>query len=93
MLAAIERGEPQAPETFLPLVYNELRRLAAQKLSQEKPGQTLQATALVHEAWLRLVGDDYQQQVTEQEGAHFVPQLAAAFPSSILLALHSSREV
>ena len=55
MLAAIERGEPRAAEELLPLVYEELRQLAAQKLSQEKPGQTLQATALVHEAWLRLV--------------------------------------
>jgi len=60
ILAAIERGEPQAAEEFLPLVYDELRQLAAQKLSREKPGQTLQATALVHEAWLRLVGDDYR---------------------------------
>jgi RNA polymerase sigma factor (TIGR02999 family) len=56
MLTAIERGEPRAAEKLLPLVYTELRHLAAQKLSREKPGQTLQATALVHEAWLRLVG-------------------------------------
>ena len=55
MLTAIERGDPRAAEELLPLVYNELRQLAAQKLAQEKPGQTLQATALVHEAWLRLV--------------------------------------
>jgi RNA polymerase sigma factor (TIGR02999 family) len=58
MLTAIERGEPRAAEELLPLVYAELRQLAAQKLSQEKPGQTLQATALVHEAWLRLVGPE-----------------------------------
>jgi len=57
MLAATERGEPRAAEELLPMVYNELRRLAAQKLSHEKPGQTLQATALVHEAWLRLGAD------------------------------------
>jgi RNA polymerase sigma factor (TIGR02999 family) len=56
ILTAIERGEPRAAEELLPLVYDELRRLAAQQLAQEKPGQTLQATALVHEAWLRLVG-------------------------------------
>src|SRR5512136_2475387 len=56
ILTAIERDEPHAAEELLPLVYDELRRLAAQKLSQEKPGQTQQATALVHEAWLRLVG-------------------------------------
>jgi RNA polymerase sigma factor (TIGR02999 family) len=58
LLTAIERGEPRAAEELLPLVYTELRQLAARKLSQEKPGQTLQATALVHEAWLRLVGSD-----------------------------------
>jgi RNA polymerase sigma factor (TIGR02999 family) len=55
ILSAIEQGEPHAAEQLLPLVYDELRRLAAQKLAQEKPGQTLQATALVHEAYLRLV--------------------------------------
>ncbi len=55
ILSAIEQGEPQAAEQLLPLVYDELRQLAAQRLSQEKPGQTLQATALVHEAYLRLV--------------------------------------
>ena len=56
ILAAIEHGDPQAAEQLLPLVYDELRRLAARRLAQEKPGQTLQATALVHEAYLRLVG-------------------------------------
>jgi RNA polymerase sigma factor (TIGR02999 family) len=55
ILAAIEQGEPQAAERLLPLVYDELRRLAAARLAQERPGQTLQATALVHEAYLRLV--------------------------------------
>ena len=58
ILQAIERGEANAAEDLLPLVYNELRRLAAHKLSNEKPGQTLQATALVHEAWLRLVREE-----------------------------------
>src|SRR3954468_2925703 len=58
ILSAIERGDPKAAEQLLPLVYDELRSLAAQKLAQEKPGQTLQATALVHEAYLRLVGHD-----------------------------------
>src|SRR5438270_1302912 len=57
ILSAIERGDPHAAEQLLPLVYGELRKLAAQKLAQEKPGQTLEATALVHEAYLRLVGD------------------------------------
>jgi RNA polymerase sigma factor (TIGR02999 family) len=55
ILSAIEQGDPSAAEQLLPLVYDELRQLAAQKLAQEKPGQTLQATALVHEAYLRLV--------------------------------------
>jgi RNA polymerase sigma factor (TIGR02999 family) len=57
LLNAIARGDPNAADELLPLVYDELRRLAAQKLAQEAPGQTLQATALVHEAYLRLVGD------------------------------------
>src|SRR2546423_1756253 len=56
ILSAITEGDPQAAQQLLPLVYEELRRLAAQKLAQEKPGQTLVATALVHEAYLRLVG-------------------------------------
>jgi RNA polymerase sigma factor (TIGR02999 family) len=58
LLFAIQAGERQASEELLPLVYEELRKLASAKLAQEKPGQTLQATALVHEAWLRLVGSD-----------------------------------
>jgi RNA polymerase sigma factor (TIGR02999 family) len=57
ILSAIEQGDPHAAGQLLPLVYDELRKLAAQKLAQEKPGQTLQATALVHEAYLRLVGN------------------------------------
>jgi RNA polymerase sigma factor (TIGR02999 family) len=56
ILSAIEQGDPSAAEQLLPLVYDELRQLAAAKLAQEKPGQTLEATALVHEAYLRLVG-------------------------------------
>ena len=56
ILSQIESGDPSAAEQLLPLVYDELRKLAAAKLAQEKPGQTLQATALVHEAYLRLVG-------------------------------------
>ena len=56
ILSAVEQGDARAAEQLLPLVYDELRRLAAQRLAQEKPGQTLQATALVHEAYLRLVG-------------------------------------
>jgi RNA polymerase sigma factor (TIGR02999 family) len=61
ILSAIEQGDPQAAAQLLPLVYDELRKLAAQKLAQEKPGQTLQATALVHEAYLRIVDVDKAQ--------------------------------
>ena len=61
ILSAIEQGDPQASEQLLPLVYEELRRLAAQKMAAENPGQTLQATALVHEAYLRLVGGENSQ--------------------------------
>lgn len=57
LLDAMVQGDAQAGSALLPLVYNELRQLAAARLSQEKPGQTLQATALVHEAYLRLVSD------------------------------------
>ena len=57
MMAAIDAGDPKAADGLLVLVYDELRRLAASKLAHEAPGQTLQPTALVHEAWLRLVGD------------------------------------
>jgi RNA polymerase sigma factor (TIGR02999 family) len=57
-LEAVARGEPRAAEQLLPLVYDELRRLAAARLARESPGQTLQATALVHEAYLRVVGSD-----------------------------------
>ena len=58
IINAIEQGDPQATEKLLPLVYEELRVLAAQKMAQEKPGQTLQATALVHEAYIRLIGGE-----------------------------------
>ena len=60
ILNAIEQGDAKAADELLPLVYEELRRLAAQKMSREKPGQTLQATALVHEAYIRLVGSEAQ---------------------------------
>ena len=61
IISCIEQGDPRAPEQLLPLVYEELRKLAAAKLAHEKPGQTLQATALVHEAYLRLVDVDQPQ--------------------------------
>jgi RNA polymerase sigma factor (TIGR02999 family) len=62
ILSAIEQGDPQAANQLLPLVYDELRKLAAQRLAQEKPGQTLQATSLVHDAYIRLVDVDKAQQ-------------------------------
>ena len=74
-LQQIEQGDSQAATRLLPLVYDELRKLAAQKMSHENPGQTLQATALVHEAWLRLGGD---QQPVWQNRAHFFAAAAEA---------------
>jgi len=76
ILSAIEQGESEAAEQLLPLVYEELRRLAATKLAQEKPGQTLQATALVHEAYLRLVGADPRERWNSR--GHFFAAAAEA---------------
>src|SRR3954453_8743388 len=76
ILSQIEQGEPQGSEKLLPLVYDELRKLAAIKLAQEKPGQTLQATALVHEAYLRLV--DGQQVQNWNSRGHFFAAAAEA---------------
>ena len=76
ILSAIEQGDPEASEQLLPLVYDELRKLAAQKLAQEKVGQTLQATALVHEAYLRLVEGDAAPQWNSR--AHFFGAAAEA---------------
>jgi RNA polymerase sigma factor (TIGR02999 family) len=76
ILSAIEEGDPHAAEQLLPLVYTELRRLAAQKLAHEKPGQTLQPTALVHEAYLRLVDVDQAQHFNSR--GHFFSAAAEA---------------
>jgi RNA polymerase sigma factor (TIGR02999 family) len=76
ILSAIERGDPHAAEQLLPLVYDELRKLAAQKMAQEAPGQTLQATALVHDAYLRLVDVDQAQQWNSR--GHFFAAAAEA---------------
>src|SRR5437763_11866742 len=76
ILSAIEQGDPHAAEQLLPLVYEELRQLAAQKLAQEKPGQTLEATALVHEAYLRLVDADKAQHWNSR--GHFFAAAAEA---------------
>jgi RNA polymerase sigma factor (TIGR02999 family) len=80
ILSAIDQGDPHAAEQLLPLVYDELRKLAAQKLTREKPGQTLQATALVHEAYMRLVGSQDVATGQEQwEGrSHFFAAAAEA---------------
>ncbi len=75
-LCAIEKGDPQAAEQLLPLVYDELRKLAAQKLAQEKPGQTLQATALVHDAYIRLVDNEKAQHWNSR--GHFFAAAAEA---------------
>ena len=76
ILSAIEQGDPSAAEQLLPLVYDELRKLAAQKLAQEKPGQTLDATALVHEAYLRLVDVEQAQHFSGR--GHFFAAAAEA---------------
>src|SRR5262245_45414663 len=76
ILSGIEAGDPHAAEQLLPLVYDELRKLAAQKLAQENPGQTLQATALVHEAYLRLVDTEKAQHWNSR--GHFFAAAAEA---------------
>jgi RNA polymerase sigma factor (TIGR02999 family) len=76
ILSQIEQGDPSAAEQLLPLVYRELRKLAAAKLAQEKPGQTLQATALVHDAYLRLV--DVEQAQRWNSRGHFFAAAAEA---------------
>src|SRR5512134_92154 len=75
VLEAIQRGEPKAANELLSLVYEELRRLAAAKMASEAPGQTLQATALVHEAWLRLTSDEKRQW---NDRTHFFADAAEA---------------
>jgi RNA polymerase sigma factor (TIGR02999 family) len=88
ILSAIEQGDPRAAEQLLPLVYDELRKLAAQKMAQEKPGQTLQATALVHEAYLRLV-DREEVQRWDSRGHFFA---AAAEAMRRILVEHARRK-
>ena len=77
ILSQIDAGDPDAAEQLLPLVYDELRKLAAAKLAQEKPGQTLEATALVHEAYLRLVGNRERGRSWDNRG-HFFAAAAEA---------------
>jgi len=81
ILSQIEQGDPAAAEQLLPLVYDELCKLAAVRLAQEKPGQTLQATALVHEAYLRLLGKDEGGRMKDEEAIHpssFIPHPSTA---------------
>src|SRR5689334_9311167 len=87
ILSRIEQGDPHAAGQLLPLVYEELRKLAAAKLAQEKPGQTLQATALVHEAYLRLVGSDEREKLWDTRGHFF----AAAAESMRRILVDSAR--
>lgn len=82
ILCAIEHGDPRAAEQLLPLIYDELRRLAAEKLAQEKPGQTLQPTALVHEAYIRLV-DVEKAQHWDSRG-HFFAAAAEAMRRTLV---------
>src|SRR5438067_5332690 len=89
ILSQIEQGDPHAAEQLLPLIYDELRKLAAVKLTQEKPGQTLQATALVHEAYLRLVRPRVGSQ--ESEAGNQAPSSSPASDSRSPTPLFSSR--
>jgi RNA polymerase sigma factor (TIGR02999 family) len=82
MLQAVQRGEKQASEDLLPRVYDELRRIAMARMAREQPGQTLQATALVHEAWLELVGDGDRNW---QNRAHFFGAAAHAMRRIMML--------
>jgi RNA polymerase sigma factor (TIGR02999 family) len=90
ILSRIESGDPSAAEQLLPLVYDELRKLAAAKLAQEKPGQTLQATALVHEAYLRLVDNDDDRPTWEHRG-HFFAAAAEAMRRILIDAARRKR--
>ena len=89
ILSAIEQGDPHAAAQLLPLVYDELRKLAAHKLSQEKPGQTLEATALVHEAYLRLVDVDKAQAWNSR--GHFFAAAAEAMRRILIDAARSKQ--
>src|SRR3954462_13692633 len=92
LLEAIQNGQPQAAEALLPLVYDELRRLARQKLRHEQPGHTLEATALVHEAYLRLVGGGEQGMGDEgQQWDHRGHFFAAAAEAMRRILVESAR--
>ena len=81
LLSAIDAGDPKAPEQLLPVVYEELRKLAAAKMANEKPGQTLQPTALVHDAWLKIAGDGQQHFANRR---HFFKAAAGAMQQILI---------
>ncbi len=89
ILSQIESGDPPAAEQLLPLIYDELRKLAAAKLAHEKPGQTLQATALVHEAYLRLVGGETRGSYRDRN--HFFSTAATAMRRILVDAARAKR--
>ncbi len=90
VLVALQHGDPKAADELLPLIYQELRHLAAHKMSNESPGHTLQPTALVHEAWLRLVGAEQQ---TWQNRAHFFGAAAEAMRRILIESARRKRAV
>jgi RNA polymerase sigma factor (TIGR02999 family) len=89
ILSAIEQGDPQAADQLLPLVYDELRKMAAQKLAHEKPGHTLQATALVHEAYVKLLGQ--QERRSYRDRSHFFAAAAAAMRRILIESIRRKR--
>jgi len=91
ILTAVEQGDPQAAEQLLPLVYDELRRLAAEKMREEKPGQTLQATALMHEAYIRLVDVDQAQHWNSR--GHFFAAAAEAMRRILVERIRRKRRI
>ena len=91
LINAIGEGDPQASAELLPLVYDELRRLAAERMAHERPGQTLQATALVHEAYLRLVGSDNSPQWDNRW--HFFAAAAEAMRRIVLNAARDKKRL
>jgi RNA polymerase sigma factor (TIGR02999 family) len=91
ILNAIEHGDASAADQLLPLVYDELRKLAAQRLAQEKPGQTLQATALVHDVYLRLVGGDGHEQWNNR--GHFFAAAAEAMRRILVESARRKRRI
>src|SRR5580765_7714075 len=93
LLSAIEQGDPHAAGQLLPLVYDELRRLAAARMARERPGQTLDATALVHEAYVRLVGGAKPQAAEFANRGHFFAAAAEAMRRILIDAARRKRRL